>query len=72
MTYQTTTKPMGLIHDPWIYIDGVATLALGSRPKQGLARVWAKREAPESNLMLPKVQKSVRKWTFTLQSEFPF
>jgi len=23
----------------------VATLALGSRPKQGLARLWAKREA---------------------------
>jgi hypothetical protein len=28
-------------------IEGVATLALGSRPRQGLARAWAKREARE-------------------------
>jgi hypothetical protein len=33
----------------------VATLALGSRPRQGLARVQAKREARESHLMLPGV-----------------
>jgi hypothetical protein len=38
----------------------VITLALGSRPKQGLARVWAKREARESHFMLSGVQKSVR------------
>ncbi len=38
----------------------VVTLALGSRPRQGLARVRAKREARESHLMLPGVQKSVR------------
>jgi hypothetical protein len=31
---------------------GVATLALGSWPMQGLARVRAKREARESHLML--------------------
>jgi hypothetical protein len=33
----------------------VATLALGLRPKQGFARVRAKREAWESHLMLPGV-----------------
>jgi hypothetical protein len=33
----------------------VATLALGSRPRQGLARLWAKREAWESHLMFPWV-----------------
>jgi hypothetical protein len=31
----------------------VATLALGSRPRQRLARVQAKKEARESHLMLP-------------------
>jgi hypothetical protein len=30
----------------------VATLALGSRPRQGLTRVWAKKEARKSHLML--------------------
>jgi hypothetical protein len=34
---------------------GVITLALGSRPKQGLARMKAKREARESHFMLPRV-----------------
>jgi hypothetical protein len=38
----------------------IATLALGSRPRQGLPRVHAKREAWESHFMLPGVQKSVR------------
>ncbi len=33
----------------------VVTLALGSRPRQGLAKVWAKREARELHLMLPRV-----------------
>jgi hypothetical protein len=31
----------------------VTTLALGSRPKQGFAKVWAKSEARESHFMLP-------------------
>jgi hypothetical protein len=31
--------------------------------------VWAKREARESHLMLPRVQKNVREWTLTLLSE---
>jgi hypothetical protein len=30
----------------------VATLTLGLQPRQGLARVWAKKEAQESHLML--------------------
>jgi hypothetical protein len=33
----------------------VTTLALGSRPRQGLAKVWAKNEAQESHFMLPRV-----------------
>jgi hypothetical protein len=31
----------------------VATLALGLRPRQGLAKVWAKSEVQESHFMLP-------------------
>jgi hypothetical protein len=38
----------------------VVTLALGSRPKQGVTRLWAKKEARESCHMLLGVQKSVR------------
>jgi hypothetical protein len=30
----------------------VLSLALGSRPRQGLAKVWAKKEARESHFML--------------------
>ncbi len=36
------------------------TLALRLRPKQGLVRLRSKREAHESHLMFPKVQKNVR------------
>jgi hypothetical protein len=50
----------------------VATLTLGSRPRQRLVRVWAKKEAQESHLMFTGVQKSVRKWTLTLPSELSF
>jgi hypothetical protein len=35
----------------------VATLALGSQPRQGLARLWAKKEAHESHHMLTGVQR---------------
>ncbi len=55
---------------PWIFFY-VATLGLGSQPKQGLARMRAKREARESHFMLPGVQKSVKEWTFTLPRELP-
>jgi hypothetical protein len=51
--------------------ESVTTLTLGSRSKQALARLWAKKEAQESHLMLPGVQKSVREWTFTLSNELP-
>ncbi len=50
----------------------VVTLALGLQPRQGLARLWAKREARESHLMFPRVQNNVKEWTFTLPSELPF
>jgi hypothetical protein len=38
----------------------VATLALGSQPKQGLAKARAKNEAWDSHFMLPGVWESVR------------
>ncbi len=50
----------------------VVTLTLGSRPRQGLARVQAKKEAWDSHLMLSGVQKSVREWTLTLLSELSY
>jgi len=52
----------------WIII---VTLILGSRQKQGLAKVWAKSEAWESHFMLLGVWESVREWTPALPSEFP-
>jgi hypothetical protein len=50
----------------------VATLALGSWPRQGLTKVQAKREARESKPMLLGMQKSVKEWTLTLRKELPF
>jgi len=38
----------------------IATLALGLRPRQGLVRLRAKREARGSHFMFPGVQKNVR------------
>ncbi len=35
----------------------IATLALGSRLRQGVARLWAKRETRESHHMLLRVQR---------------
>jgi hypothetical protein len=49
----------------------VATLTLGSWPKQGLAKVRAKCEGRESHFMFPRVWESVREWTPTLPSELP-
>ncbi len=40
----------------------VVTLVLGSRPKQGLAKVWAKSEAQESHFMLPRMWECGRVW----------
>jgi hypothetical protein len=40
----------------------VATLALGSRPRQGLVRVWTKSEARESHFMLPGGWECRRVW----------
>jgi hypothetical protein len=44
----------------------VVTLTLGSRPRQGLAKGWDKRETREAHLIFQGVQESVRKWTLTL------
>ncbi len=49
----------------------VATLALGSRPKHGLVKVWANKEAQESHFMFLGVQESVREWTFTFPRKLP-
>jgi hypothetical protein len=49
---------------PFHYLHPVATLALGVRPRQGLARAQAKREARECG--------GVWEWTLTLPSELPF
>jgi len=54
---------------PWenvlkIDIPTVATLALGLWPRQGLARLWAKRRKLG-------VKESVREWTVTFPREFP-
>jgi len=54
---------------PWenvlkIDIPTVATLALGLWPRQGLARLWAKRRRPG-------VKESVREWTITFPRELP-
>jgi hypothetical protein len=38
-------------------INFVATLALGLQPRQGVTRLWAKRETQESHHMLPRVQR---------------
>jgi hypothetical protein len=38
----------------------VVTLALGLRPRKGLARVWAKREAQKSHLMFPRMWENVK------------
>jgi hypothetical protein len=60
----------------WDYIHifalFIATLALGSQPRQRLAQVWAKSETRESHFMLLRMWDSVREWTPTLPSELPF
>jgi hypothetical protein len=51
--------------------DYVTTLALGSRPRQGVVRLQAKSKTRESHHMLSGMPNSVREWTFTLPSELP-
>jgi hypothetical protein len=43
----------------------IATLTLGLRPKQGLARAHAKKEAQESHIMFLGVWESVKMKTHT-------
>jgi hypothetical protein len=50
----------------------VATVALGSQPRQGFARLWARKEAWESHLVLLGVQKNVREWALTLLNDSHF
>jgi hypothetical protein len=59
----------------WLESTNVATLALGSRPKQGLTKVRAKNEAHESHFMLSGVGECegmnlhILKWAPTLGVE---
>jgi hypothetical protein len=49
----------------------VATLALGSLLKQGLAKVQAKNATQKLHFMLLGVWESVKEWTSTLPSDIP-
>jgi hypothetical protein len=53
------------------FLLSVATLALGSQPRKGLAKLRAKCEGKELHFMLPGVWESVKEWTPTLPSELP-
>jgi hypothetical protein len=68
---QFKPHPLGFVHNIYHYMGVVATLALGSWPRQRFVRVRAKREAWESNLMFPGVYESVKEWTLTLPSDLP-
>jgi hypothetical protein len=48
-------KNLHMSMEDWKKTSFVATLALGLRLRQGLVRVWAKREAWESHFMLSGV-----------------
>jgi hypothetical protein len=50
----------------------VVTLALGSRPRQGLVKMRAKCEARESHFIFLGVCESVREWTPAFPNEFLF
>ncbi len=63
---------MIIIFSLYLMMIIVTTLTLGLQPRQGLARVRAKREAWESHFMLLGVHESVRERTLTLPSELPF
>ncbi len=70
-------KVMHYWKNTFINIEGngivhiITTLALGSQPKRGLAKVQAKNEAQESHFMIPGMWENVREWTPTLPSELP-
>jgi hypothetical protein len=50
------------------YCNPSLGLATKARVYKGAGQDWAR----ESHIMFPEVQKSVKKWTLTLPSEFPF
>jgi hypothetical protein len=54
-----------------INFNNVATLALGSRPRQGFSNVWAKIE-PGSHVSCSRECKNCEEWTFTFTSKLPF
>jgi hypothetical protein len=61
--HELDTFDTHLVHCPFgnqqIATHDVATLTLGSQLRQGLAKVWAKNEARESNFLLSGVWESV-------------
>jgi hypothetical protein len=61
---QQTTEHVEVYYECMLKLANcVVTLALGSRPRQRLAKVWAKCEGQESHFMLPKMWENVREWT---------
>jgi hypothetical protein len=53
------------------FIDTIATLALGSWPKQVLVRVRDKSVARKTHLIFLRMQKCVTEWTLTLPQQLP-
>jgi hypothetical protein len=45
---------------PFAHTFTITTLALSLQPKEGLVKLWAKREARELHLVFPRMQKNVR------------
>jgi hypothetical protein len=58
--YLRRIKPFTFVGIICIVVFFVTTLALGLRPRQGLVKVWDKREAREAHLILLGVQENVR------------
>jgi hypothetical protein len=64
-----------MFHSPSIFVHFqthfVATLALGSRPRQGGYKVMGQEGGPRVTSHAPGSAKSVREWTLTLPNELP-
>jgi hypothetical protein len=55
----------------WLLVDIVATLTLGSWPRQGGCKVAGQEGGPIVTSHVPESAKSVREWTLTLSNELP-
>jgi hypothetical protein len=52
-------------------LPGIATLALGLRPRQRGCKGAGQEKAQESHHILPRMEESVREWTLTLSMQLP-